>query len=126
MTGVVHHAGAGCTKSVQHRACDMKPTRLSPLPTCAVPRRIVHIESTSALDLPCHQRLQTPSGGSEEQQQMVVERKHWVWCEVVGERMEWETVNVVTAAGAVEVRWWCVLVQIWWWVVVEVGHRPLS
>jgi hypothetical protein len=57
---------------------------------------------------------------------MVVERKHWVWCEVVGERMEWETVNVVTAAGAVEVRWWCVLVQIWWWVVVEVGHRPLS
>jgi hypothetical protein len=43
-----------------------------------------------------------------------------------GERMEWETVNVVTAAGAVEVRWWCVLVRIWWWVVVEGGHRPLS
>jgi hypothetical protein len=31
----------------------MKPTRLSPLPTCAVPRRIVHIESTSALDMVC-------------------------------------------------------------------------
>jgi hypothetical protein len=29
--------------------------------------------------------------------------------------MEWVMVNVVTAAHAVEVRWWCVLVRIWWW-----------
>jgi hypothetical protein len=64
---------------------------------------------------------------------MAVERKHRVWCAVVGEKMglvkwcvgmvvmmEWEMVNVVMTAGAVEVRWWwcwCGYGDGWWWKV---------
>ena len=32
----------------------------------------------------------------------------WVkWCVGMVVMMKWEMVNVVTVAGAVEVRWWC-------------------